>query len=225
MQLASISSSTTVQKLVANDFEGLEKSVGVSIKSILDRPPICMLMKVTGELPPELFLARQLHALANMVNVDARLNLQPQQIPTIAGVLMQEFPAESLEDFVLCFRRGSIGVYGQIFRLDAGILCEWMRKYLDEKYTHVERQHEEKKKEGIKQDEVNYEAFRERVSEFLQQDKKGFSSANENEIQRQKLNNPYAYYPVRGVQIYATSQEHAEAIAQRMIDKGELEEY
>jgi hypothetical protein len=35
----------------------------------------------------------------------------------------------------------------------------------------------------------------------------------------------YAYFDVRGVQIYASSQEHAEKIAEIALKNGDLEEY
>jgi len=183
-----------------------------------------MLKHVVEPEKIEAYLAVQIAKVVSQVNISADLNIQAYQIPLIAEQLVSLYPVETVEDFTLCFKRGAAGFYGRIYRLDAATISEWMKQYLDEKYSHVELGFERTRNEN-EESVVNYEAFRERVSEFLQQDKKGFSSADENEIQRQKLANPYKYFAVRGVQIYAKSQEHAEQIAKRLIDSGELEEY
>jgi hypothetical protein len=157
MQLSQVSQTTTVTKLQSNDFEGLEKSVGLSIKAILDCPNIAMLKKVVEPLKIEAFVATQLIKLSKMVNLDARLNLQGHQIPQIAEMLIEQYPVESLEDFILCFKRGSTGFYGTIYRLDASVLNEWMKAYLEEKYGLVEAQVSEVKKDPDSQ--IDYNAY------------------------------------------------------------------
>src|SRR5690606_3621133 len=158
----------------------------------------------------------------SIVNVDQRLNIAAEQVPFIASQLMDRYKTESLEDFVLCFRRGGAGFYGAIYRLDAAVLNEWMQKYLDEKYTYVEAQVTEIKEETSKQNEINYEAFKERVAEFIKPDSR-LSSFKENEIQREKLANPYMWHTVKGIQVLARDQEHAEEIVRKAIQRGELE--
>ena len=221
--LQSTLQTTTAISLSENKFDDIVASVGYSAKDLINKPPIRMLQKSDLSQKVETFLAIQLVKLMESVNLNGNLNMQNYQIPTIAASLVEMYPVESLEDLVLCFKRGAAGFYGTIYRLDAAVICEWMKAYLDEKYTFVENEQARKKNEGIKQDEINYDAFKDRVGDFLAK-KKSETNASENEYQRQKLATPYKYYTVRGVSIMATSQEHAEGLIQRLIDMGELVE-
>jgi hypothetical protein len=72
--------------------------------------------------------------LTAKVNIDQRLTIQAHQVPVIAQELYDEFKSESIEDIAVCLKRGAIGIYGDIYRLDGAVIAGWMRKYLDEKY-------------------------------------------------------------------------------------------
>lgn len=139
----------------------------------------------------ELFLAGQLFKLKTNVNIDDRLNLQDHQIPEIAAMLIERYPVESLEDFILCFKRGALGWYGPIFKLDGSTICEWVAKYLEEKYQFKEAE-ETRAKEIFDPNEtvIDYEAYKKRMEVQDAEAKKNNSNTVENEYQRFKLNNP-----------------------------------
>lgn len=97
-----------------------------------------MLAQVVPPRNIEAFLAIELTKLQSLINVDERLNLQEHQIPVISQHLLTNFKNENLADFTICFRNGAMGKYGQIFRLDGAVICDWMNKYLEEKYQVIE---------------------------------------------------------------------------------------
>jgi hypothetical protein len=74
--------------------------------------------------------------MSSLVSVGANLN--NAQVQFIAQNLVEMFPNETLADFKLCFQRGCIGQYGEIYRMDGIVLRQWMEKYLEEKYSIVE---------------------------------------------------------------------------------------
>lgn len=185
MQLQTISQSITATRLNNNEFVELDKSVPNSVKELLDRPPIAMLKKVVEPLRLELFIAQQLQRLKEFVSVDERLSLQAHHIPIIAEELIKMYPVESLEDFVLCFRRGSVGFYGPIYRIDGAVICEWMRNYLDEKYTYVEA-NETKRTKDESEHKIDYAAYIKRKEIEDQQPRE--TNQKENEYQIWKMN-------------------------------------
>lgn len=181
-----------------------------------------MLKKVVDPHRIETFLAVQIGKLINSVNIANNLNIQNFQIPIIAGQLIELYPVESLEDFVLCFKRGSTGFYGTIYKLDASVLCEWMKAYLEEKYQLIENNITKEKQEKIEENEVNYEKFKERADEFSEPVK--VKNFKETDYQKWKLleKTPHKYFKVENLEICATSQEHAEKIVEQMIASGEI---
>lgn len=166
--LEQVEKSPTVKGLTENNFD-LVRQCGTSVAAILDRPNLIMLKKVVDPTLLELFLATELTLLIDSVNLDQRLTIQGHQIPIIAAQLIESFPVETLEDFVLCFKRGSIGFYGSIYRLDAAVLNEWMRAYLEEKYTLIEAEVSKSKTEEQQAATVDYRAYIERKDKERQQ--------------------------------------------------------
>ena len=207
--------------LAENRFADIDKSVGFSAKELIDRLPLAMIKQVVEPRKIEAFLAIQIVKLVEQCNINQNLTIQQYQIPVIAAQLIEKYPVESLEDFVLCFKRGGAGFYGTIYKLDASVLCEWMTAYLDEKYTFLESKVKEEQAKAAEENEVNYEEFKKRSDEVFKKEKQ--TNYKENEYQKWKLDNQYKYFQVENLEIYATSQEHAERIVEDMISRGEIE--
>lgn len=102
----------------------------------IGQPPIIEVMKVTGNAPIVRYIEFELVTMASRISVGG--NLTNAMVEFIAKQLIELFPNESLADFKLCFERGSIGQYGEIYRMDGIVLRGWMEKYLEEKYQVLE---------------------------------------------------------------------------------------
>lgn len=91
---------------------------------------------------------------------------EDQAIET-AYLLLDKYPHESLEDFVIMFRNAKTGKYGELYnRLDGQIIFKWMGEYLEEKAAHMEKAHRA----------IKFSAGQENLSEVIQ-----------NHVQEQKL--------------------------------------
>ena len=108
-------------------------TIGKIVESAL---PISELKRHVGHRNIAIALDVQLTRLVASLNL--KWNVNDSQIKDIVQDLIEEFPHESIEDFVLCFKKARKGQYGELMRLDSPIIFTWMRSYLEEKYQVVE---------------------------------------------------------------------------------------
>src|SRR5690348_16603658 len=130
----------------------LDKASGLmpsKIDLVLDQPKIFEVIKAIGEDPVKNQIEFELINLAALMSVGGNLNRA--QVPFIAEQLIELYPNESIADFKLCFKRGAIGLYGDIQRLDGVTIGQWMKAYLDEKYEVLEKQLMKEKENHYKQ--------------------------------------------------------------------------
>lgn len=178
------------------------------------------------------FIEFELIKMSSLISVGNNLN--NAQVEFIATQLVGMFPNESLADFKLCFQRGTIGQYGDIFRMDGIVLRKWMEKYLDEKYTVVEEELRKAKDNPYdlpaKEEEgPGYKAFKEYAKSLTMGAKvPGLTDADhrkygkEQPAKKDAATAGYKYFQVRNIKILALTQDHAEQLVQRMIETGEL---
>lgn len=123
-------------------------SLPSTIQQAIGHPPICDLEKVVGKNQIVRYVEFELVKMTALISVGSNLN--DAQVQFIATQLVEFFFNESIADFKVCFQRGCMGQYGEIYRMDGIVLRQWMEKYLEEKYTVVElnwkKQKEDEKK-------------------------------------------------------------------------------
>lgn len=203
--------------------------------------PIVELKRVVGNKIVAQAIDIQLTRLVASMNL--KWNLSDGQIQQIVEDLMDKFPNETIEDFILIFKKARQNEFGEIYRLDSAVIFGWVEKYLDEKYQVIEgllMKEKENPYERIKpvhdlpEDDPEYywhDAWLENLSRQFKTEKIGnvndpewIKKHGQEKPLRKSLTSGFAYFEVRGIKLMAGSQQHAEEIVQRMLELGELEE-
>lgn len=157
-----------------------------------------------------------------IASLNLKWNITDAQIKTIVEDIMDKFPNESIEDFMMCFKKARQGEYGELFRLDSAVVFVWIQRYLDEKYEALEAElsklktndyHERAPKDDG--EGPGYKLFRQYVKDMTA--KNGDKLAD-----RPNAASGYRYFQVRNLKIMAMSQDHAEEIVDLMIKRGDL---
>ncbi|MES1181853.1 MAG: hypothetical protein ABUL44_03570 [Flavobacterium sp.] len=124
-----------------------ERSLTIQ-KIVSDAMPLCELRRTIGNKPVAQAIDIQLTRLVASMNL--KWNLSDSQIQQIVEDLMDKFPNETVEDFILIFKKARQNEFGEIYRLDSAVIFGWVEKYLDEKYQVLER------KLMAEKDTINY---------------------------------------------------------------------
>lgn len=168
-----------------------------SIKNAVGHPVVSDLVKIVGRGKIVIFIKVELIKLCERISVSNKLNVE--QLEFIATQLVEFFPNESLADFKLCFERGCIGQYGEIYRMDGIVIRKWMEQYLFEKYEIVETNLKEEKNEVVQVESTGpgYEEFKVWAASLAE--KKTIRPITEKEIrtegQEQPLSKKGHFYP------------------------------
>lgn len=112
-------------------------------KAVSDGVPISVLKQAVGGRQIAQALDIQLTRLVKALNLKWSLN--DSQIKIVVEDLLDKYPNETLDDFIVVFKRARTGEYGELIRLDGPIVFSWMEAYMDEKYRIIEENlHKEK---------------------------------------------------------------------------------
>lgn len=65
-------------------------------------------------------------------------NMNQDQIADLADILMEEHYWLKIDDFKLCFNNGKKGRYGEVFRIDGGVLLSWIEKYIKDRLNDAD---------------------------------------------------------------------------------------
>lgn len=227
-----------------NDFKKASDLLPKRIEQVFDQPKVNELTKALGSETVQLMIEFELINLAALMSVGGNLN--NAQVPFIAEQLIGLYPNECIADFKLCFKRGAIGLYGDIQRLDGITIGGWMKAYLEEKYEVLESQLMKERDDlykPIAPDKINndgkpydpdkHDQWLKKLSEAVKPVQKVPGMTDEeirklgnekNKPRKPTITAGWAYYNVRGVQIYAESMEHAERLCELLLKNGDLEE-
>jgi len=201
-----------------------------SVSKATNQPPICDIIKIVGRGKVVIFVKIELVKLSERISVSN--NLTVAQMEFVATQLVEMFPNESLADFKLCFERGCIGQYGEIYRMDGIVLRKWMEQYLDEKYQVIESElmkmkDDEYRKHTPAPGRDWHQVWLDSIGEgnkVPSLDQKYINKYGQENPVRESKTAGYKYFQVHNVRVYASTQEHAEQLVKLMIEKGELEE-
>ena len=128
----------------------IEIERGLSVKNILlGAIPVCMQIKEHGIAPVAITLDLQIVRLAEAMNV--KHNLKGPAIKTIVYDLLELYPNETLEDFMLVFKRMRQGYYGEAYHLlNEASIFGCVKLHLEEKWAEHERNLNHEKAERMK---------------------------------------------------------------------------
>ncbi len=202
------------------------------VEAIVDAVPMCVLKHDVDNEKIKYLIVQEITKCSLMMNVANNINTP--QIQFTAETIMKKYPAESVEDVILCLRRGSQGFYGSVYhQFDTSIIMGWMEKHIEEKSVYIERNNQTDK---LQHDEhkVDYAAY-------MENQKRRLNIANEakqkeREYWKQKADDilnpkrtPYTVpiIDVNGKEtqvenVYASSPEHARQIVEKLIEIGEI---
>jgi len=144
-----------------HEIERISSLVPDRIEKIVDAEPICVLRHSVGIEKIQQLIEIELTKLAALMNVAN--NMQPHQMVFTSERIIETYPAESVDLFILAFRRGASGYYGSTFhQLDTSIVMGWIQKTIEDKSYYTERDNQTAK-EHEKNQAVDYEAFKARI--------------------------------------------------------------
>lgn len=136
MALLKISENALSLAIAEARYDEAHALLPTNFKQVLEQPKVREQIMAIGEESVLRQIEFELIQLSLLVSVGG--NLTKQAVPFIARQLVEMYPNESIADFRLCFERGAMARYGSIQRLDGVTIGEWMKGYLDEKYTEHE---------------------------------------------------------------------------------------
>lgn len=114
---------------------------GIKIHHAIAAPTIATLEKEVGPRVLIKVVSFLIKSIIDSFKVTNKPTTQ-DEITVIASDFIDQFKHESLEDFVLCFRKARRGVFNETFhRIDELVLFQWMQRHLEEKAEALEKIH------------------------------------------------------------------------------------
>lgn len=194
-----------------------ERSLTLS-KIVETALPLCEVMRNTSSRLVAQSIDAALVKLVTSVNVSQNLN--DIQIQTIVEDLIDKYPNESIEDFILVFKKARQGEFGTIYSLHSAVIFSWMEFYLEEKYQALERNLMKERDDMYKRPEKmpetgeGYAEFQEWAKTLKQE--KVVRPLSDEDVKREGQSEP----PTKKAIFYPSSPESKEAEIKAKIELG-----
>jgi hypothetical protein len=132
--------------------EIIKLSNSITIKDSLSAPILRTLEAQYGKDDLATVIAYQIMQTAAFFNLGN--NIREDQALETAYLILEKYPAETLQDFTLVFKNAKTGKYGELYnRLDGQTIFKWIEAYLDQKAEFREQLHKQQKANGIQHDQ------------------------------------------------------------------------
>jgi hypothetical protein len=123
----------------------MEAERGVTILTCIEAPSILKVQKDIGFKDTIRIVSFLLKSIIDTLKV-AHKPTEESEIFILASDFMEQYKYETLEDFVLCFKKARKNCFGENYhRIDSTILFQWMGKHLEEKAIALEKIHHQAK--------------------------------------------------------------------------------
>jgi hypothetical protein len=212
-----------------------ERSLTIK-KIVKEAIPITELKKHVE--PREIAIALDIQLTRLVANLNLKWTVNDSQVKTIVEDLLEKYPNETLEDFILCFKKARQGEYGELIRLDSAIIFTWMTIYLEEKYEALEDELQKEKDRPYelpdKAEGPGYRAFKEWSKKLTEQSRTPGLTRDDvlkygqSEPKRRVATGGWKYYKVwieqaQGyVEVQAIDEDSAKRIVSKMLADGIL---
>jgi hypothetical protein len=132
--------------------EIIKLSNSITIKDSLTAPILRSLEAKYGKDDLATVIAYQIMQTAAFFNLGN--NIREDQALETAYLILEKYPAETLQDFTLVFKNAKTGRYGELYnRLDGQTIFKWIEAYLEQKAEYREQLHQQQKVQGFQQDQ------------------------------------------------------------------------
>ncbi len=193
----------------------IEVEKGLTVAKTLEGSPLCMQIKEHGRAKVATSLDLQLVRLAAMMNV--KHNLTNAMITTIVYDLLEKYPNETMEDFMLVFKRMRQGYYGPSYHmLSEATIMECMDLHLDEKWAEKERQLAKEKEASYDADQKTKEEIEAAELEIL----KAYAKMKKDVMNGEPIPAPA---PVQPTEDERYNQFKANFIKERILKQNQVE--
>lgn len=169
-------STALITILTEQGLDGLLKVESkLTVRTAMEGLPLFFHLKTNGRKLISATLDMQVTRLAASINV--KHNLSSLQIQQIVSDILEMYPTETIEDFMLVFKRLRQGFYKKEFhQLDQAVIFTAIKDYLVEKSVELERVHLEEQQERDKPAKKELPNYEEMVEFYLRAQQQDFST-------------------------------------------------